>query len=439
MKKILVLGAGLVSRPLVHYLLKKEFKVKVASRTVSKAEVLVAGFPNGSAESLNVKDEAQLEKLVSEYDLAISLLPYTHHVQIAKLCIKHKKHLVTTSYVSPAMQALHDDAQAAGIMLLNEIGLDPGIDHMSAMKIIHRVKENGGKVVSFRSYCGGLPAMQHNDNPFGYKFSWSPRGVLMAGNNNGQYLKKGETIFVPNRDLFKHYSIIDIKDAGSFEAYPNRDALPYKSLYGLKDAHTVFRSTLRNVGWCYTMQKARELGLFDDSLREDLKGITCREMVLKLINLRESHHILKDTGNFLGIEPHSTVVQRFRWLGLFDEEPLPEINNVMDIFCNLLQKKLSMNKDDLDLIILHHRLSAVYEDKKAYITATLVDTGIPEGDSAMARTVSLPAAIAANLILRGEIDLTGAHLPIKPNIYLPVLKELERMGVKFTERNDAEV
>ncbi|MCI0515834.1 saccharopine dehydrogenase NADP-binding domain-containing protein, partial [candidate division KSB1 bacterium] len=236
MKNVLVLGAGLVSRPLVHYLLKKEFKVKVASRTVSKAETLVKGFSNGVAEALNVKNEAQLEKLVSENDLAISLLPYTYHVQVAKLCIKHRKHLITTSYVSKPMQDLHEEAKAAGILILNEIGLDPGIDHMSAMKIIHEVEEKGGKVVSFRSYCGGLPAMQSNNNPFGYKFSWSPRGVVMAGRNNGQFMQDGEVIFIPGRDLFKHYEILGIEGVGSFEAYTNRDALPYRELYGLKNA-----------------------------------------------------------------------------------------------------------------------------------------------------------------------------------------------------------
>ena len=187
MKKVLVLGAGLVSRPLVEYLLKKDFEVKVASRTVSKAEALIKGFKNGIAETLNVNDEKHLDELISQCDLAISLVPYTYHVQIAELCIKYKKHLVTTSYVSPVMRALHKQANEAGICILNEIGLDPGIDHMSAMQIIHDVEKNGGKVVSFRSYCGGLPSLPSNNRPFGYKFSWSPRGVVMAGKNTGQF------------------------------------------------------------------------------------------------------------------------------------------------------------------------------------------------------------------------------------------------------------
>jgi saccharopine dehydrogenase (NADP+, L-glutamate forming) len=437
MKKVLVLGAGLVSKPLVHYLLKKNFDVKVASRTVSKAIKLVDGFKNGIAEELNVKNDAQLEKFIIESDLTISLLPYTFHVKVAKLCIKHKKHAITTSYVSNEMNQLDAEAKAAGILILNEIGLDPGIDHMSAMQIIDEVNKNGGKVTSFRSYCGGLPDMQHNNNPFGYKFSWSPRGVVMAGRNNGQFLENGEVIFIPGKDLFKHYEILDIEDVGNFEAYTNRDALPYQELYGLKDAQTIFRGTLRYVGWCYTSKKAQELGLFDDAPRADLSGLTYAEMMQKLIESEDIDYIEEDTANFLGLETHSTVIKKFKWLGLFSNALLPDENNVMDMYSALLQKKLSMGEKELDLIILHHRFIATYGKKKEYITSTLVDTGIPNGDSAMSRTVSLPAAIAAALILEGKIKLKGVKIPVMPEVYNPVLAELETMGVKFVEKKKA--
>lgn len=434
MKNVLVLGAGLVSKPLVHYLLSRNYSVIVASRTVSKADKLIEGFENGKAESLNVNDDAHLENLIKDCDLAISLVPYTFHVKIAKLCIKYKKQLVTTSYVSKAMQDLDKDAKAAGILILNEIGLDPGIDHMSAMKIIDDVKKKGGKVTSFRSYCGGLPDMQDNNNPFGYKFSWSPRGVVMAGRNNGQFLENGNVVFIPGKDLFKYYDIIDIEGVGNFEAYTNRDALPYKKLYGLKDADTIFRGTLRNVGWCYTMKKAAELGLFDDSEREDLKGLTYAQMMQKLIGAEDTEYIIEETSVALDLEPHSTVIKKFDWLGLFSDEKLPDENNVMDMFGALLQKKLAMAKDDLDLIILYHRFIATYSDKKELITSTLVDSGIPDGDSAMSRTVSLPAAIAAAMILEGKINITGVHIPVMPEVYEPVLEELESMNLKFIER-----
>ncbi len=434
MKNVLVLGAGLVSKPLVVHLLKSGFQVKVASRTFSKAEALIQGFSNASAEALNVDDEKNLDRLLAGCDLAISLVPYTHHVQIANLCLKHKKHLITTSYVSKAMQDLDQAAKSAGLCFLNEIGLDPGIDHMSAMRIIHHVQQQGGKIVSFQSYCGGLPAMRHNNNPFGYKFSWSPRGVVMAGRNSGQFLQNGQVIFIPSKDLFKNYEIIDIEGVGSFEAYTNRNALPYQELYGLKDAHTIFRGTLRNIGWCYTMKKASELGLFDDTLREDLKKLTYRDMTMKLIGTQNSADLPADTANFLGLEKHDTVIQRFIWLGLFDSIALPDEKNVMDMFCNLLQKKLILKENELDLIVLYHRFIAQFKNKKQLITSLLVDEGIPNDDSAMSRTVSLPAAIAAVMILQGKINMPGVHIPVQAPIYNPVLDQLEGTGLKFIEK-----
>ncbi|OQY46383.1 MAG: saccharopine dehydrogenase [Anaerolineaceae bacterium 4572_78] len=434
MKNVLVLGAGLVSRPLINYLLDKGYKVKVASRTVSKAEALVAGHAHGSAEALNVNDEAHLERLVAECDVAVSLLPYTYHVKVGKLCIKHKNHLVTTSYVSEPMQALDESFKEAGIISLNEIGLDPGIDHMSAVKIMRDVEKKGGKIISFMSYCGGLPALQDNNNPYGYKFSWSPRGVVMAGKNNGQYLQDGKTIFVPGRNLFKQYTIINIEGVGAYEAYTNRNALPYKEIYGLQDATTVFRGTLRNVGWCYTMDKLGKLGLFDDSFREDLNGLTYKDMTLKLIGARNDYDVIGDTAKFLNIEPYSSTMKRLEWLGLFSDEPLPKEDNVMDMFCNLLTKQLAMAEDDLDLIILYHQFIADYGDRKEYITSTLAEIGTPNGDSIMSRTVSLPAAIGIDLLLQEKISLTGVQIPIHAEIYKPILEELEKMNIRFIDK-----
>jgi saccharopine dehydrogenase-like NADP-dependent oxidoreductase len=435
MKKVLVLGAGLVSKPLVVYLLKNGFQVKVASRTVSKAEALIKGYENGEAESLNVNDQKQLKNLITDSDIVISLVPYTFHVQIAKLCIDLKKHLITTSYVSPAMQELDEAAKEAEILILNEIGLDPGIDHMSAMRIIDDVHQRGGKVVSFQSYCGGLPALQNNNLPFGYKFSWSPRGVVMAGKNNGQFLEDGKVVFIPSKDLFKNYVIIDIEGFGSLEAYTNRNSLPYKELYGLKDAHTLFRGTLRNNGWCYAMKKAQHLGLFDDAERQDLKELTYRQLIAKLIGSENTENIISKTARFLHIEHYSTVIKNFKWLGLFSDDPLPEENNVMDIFCTLLQKKLVMSEDDLDLIVLYHRFIAEFSGREELITSTLIDTGIPGGDSAMSRTVSLPAAIASALILNDKIKMTGVQIPVHSEIYNPVLDELARLNIKCVEKS----
>jgi len=433
MKKVLVLGAGYVAKPLVEYLLKTGFNVVVASRTLSKAESLVGNNEAGKAIELNVNDDKKLDELVNDSELVVSLLPYTYHVKVAKICIKHSKHLITTSYVSEEMKNLDNMAKTADVLLLNEIGLDPGIDHMSAMKIIDEARQRYGKVVSFASYCGGLPAFQSNNNPFGYKFSWSPRGVVMAGKNNGQFLKDSRVVFIPAKDLFKNYRIIEIEGLGTFEAYTNRNSLPYREIYGLYDTETLFRGTLRNIGWCYTMDKARELGLFDDSKREDLNGLTYRELVEKLIGVCGCDDILLETAYFLGIEPWSPVIKRFLWLGLFEDKPLPSEDNVMDMFCHLLKQKLTADKDDLDLIVLYHEFIIKYGNKKEFVTSTLIVEGTPVY-SAMSRTVSLPAAIACRLILEGKIKERGVHIPVKPDIYMPVLDELARLGIECVER-----
>jgi saccharopine dehydrogenase-like NADP-dependent oxidoreductase len=228
--------------------------------------------------------------------------------------------------------------------------------------------------------------------------------------------------------------ILDVEDIATFEAYTNRDALPYREIYGLNGAKTVFRGTLRNVGWCYKMKKVQELGLFDDSPRGDLEGLTYRGLMLRLIGQQESKDIVADTARYLGVEKHATVMKRFQWLGLFDDKPLPDEDNVMDMFCALLQEKLAMGKDDLDLIVLHHQFVAEYPGRSELLTSTLVNTGLPDGDSAMARTVGLPAAIAAAMILEGELSLTGVRIPVLPEIYEPVLAELERREIRIEER-----
>lgn len=435
MKNVLVLGAGLVSRPLVRYLLDEpEFHVKVASRTVSKAEKLIQGHPRGNAQSLNVKDTEQLRDLIKECDIAISLLPYTYHVKVAKMCIEFKKNMVTTSYISAPMKALDENARKANVLILNEIGVDPGIDHMSAMRIIHEVENSGGKVVSFRSYCGGLPAPEANTNPFGYKFSWSPRGVLMASRNDAKYLENGKVIEIPGKELFKHHWPLEIEGEGLFETYPNRDSIPYIETYGLKYAHTMFRGTIRNIGWCDTLYCIAKLGLLNDAERDDLKGITFGDLIGKLVNTREGISTYKATEKFLGDDATEKVLDMLDWLGLFSSETLPDENNLLDVMTDKFLKKMSYEKNERDMIILFHDFLAEWSDKKKRITSTLIDFGIPGGDSSMARTVSLPAAIATKMILKGKIDVTGVHAPVLSEIYNPVLDELETMNIVCKEK-----
>ena len=425
MKKILVLGAGLVSRPLVEYLLKQpDFQVTVASRTVSKAEKLIENHSRGKAIALNVDDTITLAKLINDCDLAISLVPYAYHPVIAKFCIEKKKQMITTSYVSDAMRELAPKAKAAGIIILNEIGLDPGIDHMSAMKIINDVQNKGGKVISFYSYCGGLPAPEANTNPFGYKFSWSPRGVLLAGRNSARYLKDGKEVAVPGPDLFTHYWILNIEGLGKFEAYPNRNSLPYIDTYQLKGISTMYRGTLRNIGWCETLKKIADLGLLDDKELANIKGLTYRTWVPKAV-------LSSASGT------PSTIIKNFEWLGLFSDEPIGlEKGSNIDILVNRMQQKMPYQPGERDMIILKHEFIAEYpkEKRREKIESTLIDFGIPNGDSAMSRTVSLPAAIAAKLILTGKIKALGVQIPVNPEIYKPVLAELETLKIVCKEK-----
>jgi saccharopine dehydrogenase-like NADP-dependent oxidoreductase len=433
MKRVLVLGAGLVSRPLVHYLTDQpDFEVTLASRTVSKAEALVAGRTRGTAVALDVQDEGALETLIADHDLAVSLLPATEHVKVARLCLKHRRHMSTTSYVSPEMKALDAAAAAADLTFLNECGVDPGIDHMSAMRIIHQAEADGAKVVSFRSYCGGLPAPEANTNPIGYKFSWAPRGVLVAATSPGRYLQDGRIVDVPGDELFAEAERVSVPGGGEFEGYPNRDSLPYQELYGLEDVKTMFRGTLRNLGHCETWYHWVKLGLFDTAPREDLAGLTYRRWIQGIAGGEPAEAAL---GRKLGVATDHPAIAKLGWLGLFEDEALPmtEGGNV-DVMAARMRERCAFGPDERDMIVLQHEF--VIEPPKGVrrVYSTLIDFGIPGGDSAMARTVSLPVAIATRLILQGEVTERGVITPIKPAVYNPILDELERLGIRCEER-----
>jgi len=433
-KKVLVLGAGLVAGPLVRYLLNvDEFVVTVASRTVAKAKALTSDAANGIALSLDVSDESGLEALIASHDLSISLLPYVYHPVVARLCVKHRKQMVTASYVKPEMQTLDAEAQKAGVILLNEIGVDPGIDHMSAMDVIHQIKSKGGKLVSFTSNTGGLPAPDANDNPFGYKFSWAPRGVVLAGKNPAKFLKDGNVVDVPGAELFTHHWPCEIVGFGELEVYPNRDSMPYIKAYGIPDVTSMFRGTLRYPGWCDTLKKIVDLGLLDEAQRDDIAGLTYGGLIARLIN-SDGASLTADAAAFLGIGIDSDPIARMKWLGLFSSDVIPTADNTyLDVLASRMLSKMEYAPGERDMLVMQHEFVAEYADRTEKITSTMIDYGIPGGDSSMSRLVGLPAAIAARMILQGEINLTGVHVPMIPEIYKPVLAELDTMGISFQE------
>ncbi len=437
LKKVLLFGAGMVARPHVSYLLDNGFHVTIASRTLSKAEKLINGHKNGIAKQFDITKASNddLDVLVKDCDLAVSLLPYTYHVQVAKSCIKNNKHMVTTSYVSPEMKALDSDAKDAGILILNEIGVDPGIDHMSAQKIIDDVHERGGKIKSFKSYCGGLPAPEANTNPWGYKLSWSPRGVILAGRNAAQYKENGEIKDIAGENLFDNYTPFPInKLEGSYEAYPNRNSIPYIDIYNISETNTMFRGTIRNAGWCAALKKIAEAGFLDINEQEFPEGYTYQQLTNKLLEVADDANAKEAFRTRFGFSEDNDVVKRFIWMGLFGEEKLPK-NKIspLDALCHQWEEKLQYSKGERDMLILVHQFEYELPEGKEKLTSTMIDYGIPNGDSSMSRTVGLPAAIGVRMILEGKITDTGVHIPVKKSIYTPVLAELVEMGLSFSD------
>jgi saccharopine dehydrogenase-like NADP-dependent oxidoreductase len=420
----------------VRYLLDvPDFEVKVASRTVSKAEALIDGHPRGQAVALDVQDESAMEDLIRQSDLAVSMLPYVYHPKVAALCVKHGKHMVTTSYVKDEMLALDGPAKEAGVIILNEIGVDPGIDHMSAMKVIHEVEGKGGKIASFMSWTGGLPAPEASDNPFGYKFAWSPRGVLLAGKNPARFQRHGEIVDIPGEELFDNYWPVYIEGLGEFEGYPNRDSMPYADTYSIRPTDWMFRGTLRNVGWCATLKKIADMDYFDDTPFVD-RPASFRELTARLLEVSPETDFHQYLAEQWGMCSDSKPITDLDWLGLFSDEPLPEgTNTCLDALAAQMQAKLAYKPGERDLIVMQHEFVAEYPDRKEAITATMIDYGIRNGDTSMARTVGLPAAISVRMILHGEFPgLTGVHVPMIPEIYQPVLDELAGLDIGLTEK-----
>ncbi len=434
MDKVLILGAGMVVKPIITYLLSKNIHVTVASRTRSKAEAMIDSHPNGSALSWTVDDTAGLDRIVGSHDLAVSLLPWVYHPLVAGYCLKHKKDMVTTSYVKPEIKALDRQAREAEIIVLNELGLDPGIDHMSAMRIIDKVRGKGGKIVGFYSFCGALPAPEAADNPFKYKFSWSPKGVVMAGNNDARFLMKGKVVRVPTEELFRNPLKVDFPEVGNLEVYPNRDSLPYLDLYGIPETRTMVRGTFRHPGWCETLDAMKRLNLISTE-KNDFTGKTYAEFMAMMISSGNANGIRQKVASHLDMETGSAPVTAMDWLGLFAEEPMNRrVDSPFEIVSDLMIEKMMLGKNERDMVAMQHIFLVSWPDgRKEVIKSTMLDFGSPSTDTSVARTVALPAAIAVEMIISKKISAKGVHIPVIPEIYNPILDRLESMGIKLTE------
>ncbi len=430
--KVLLLGAGMVAKPLADYILNNQIELTIASRTLAKAEKLIGNHANGKALQWTTDDRNQLDELIASHDLTVSLLPYAHHVTVAKLCIKHKKNMVTTSYVSEKMKALDTDAKNAGIIILNEIGVDPGFDHMTAMRIIDKVKEKGGKIKEFYSLCGALAAPEEIDNPFKYKFSWSPKGVIMAGNNGAKFLKDGEIVELPTEKLFKDPLKIDFPEVGEMEVYPNRNSLAYIDIYGLKDVTTMYRGTFRYPDWCEIMDAMKTLGLFTFE-KQNFAGKTYKKVMARQLEVYPAN-IKEKVAERLRLPIDSPAIRAMEWLGLFSDYmvAMDEGSN-FDLVTYLMLKKMMLPEDARDMVImLHSFLIENADGSKEVIKSRLLDFATKE-DTSISRTVALPAAIAVKMILDGKITDKGVHIPVSKSIYEPILTELEKLGIAMKE------
>jgi len=424
-KKVAILGAGFVTKPLVDYLIDRcNYNVIIATRTKEKADAIIAGRSLGRSMQWTADQQDVLDRLVQEVDLVISMIPPTMHIPVAQACLRHKKPLVTTSYISPEMQELDDEARERDVLLLNELGEDPGLDHMGAKQMIDDVDREGGSVTSLISYGAGLPSFEHNRNPFGYKFSWSPRGVMLAAQTAAGYLRDGEVIDVPAEDLFSHHWLVDIDDVGTFETYPNRDSVHYAPSFGLEEARSLYRGLLRFPGWCNTMKSLVALNMLDGTEIRDFSQKSYLQFTSQLAG--RSNGTVEDVAAFLDQEANSDVMNRLRWLGLFEGTPVAVKRGAnVDVLVDLMLKKKSYAPGEKDMILVHDEIITEFDNKKERRLSTLLVEGIPYGDSAMSRAVSLPAAISARRIMEGELKLTGVRMPTLPEIYRPILDELD--------------
>jgi saccharopine dehydrogenase-like NADP-dependent oxidoreductase len=434
MQKVLILGAGLVANPMVKYLLEKKFKVSVASNTPDRAKTMVGNHPAGQTIFWEADDEETLDTLVAGHDLTVSLLPYRFHVMVAKHCLKHRKNLVTASYVKPDMMAFDEEAKNAGVLFLNEMGLDPGIDHMSAMRIIDKIHTNEGAVLEFYSLCGALPAPEAANNPFRYKFSWSPKGVILAGNNDAHFLRHGKEVNIPTNDLFKNPFQVDFPQVGILDVYPNRDSMAYRTIYGIPEAQTVYRGTFRYKGWCETLDVMKQLNLISGDTF-DMKGMTYADMIAHQAGKQNSTDIRKQVAAFLNIPVTSYALDTLEWLGMFRSEPMGRgIDSTFEVTSDKMISMMGLGPEERDMVVLQHTFLAGYSDgRKEIIRSRMLDFGTLTTDTSIARTVALPAAIAAEMILLGKITVKGVHIPTIPEIYNPVLDQLETMNIRMTE------
>lgn len=441
MHSILILGGGKSSTYLIDYLAdtcqNKDRKLILADLDEKAALEKLKNRPNTSAKSLDVSDPEKRRSLIQESDLVISMLPAFMHPTIAKDCLDLGKHFFSASYESEDLKKMASEIREKGLFFLNECGLDPGIDHMSAMKIIDEAKKKGHQITSFKSYCGGLLAPESEDNPWKYKFTWNPRNVVLAGQGTSRYIEKGDLKFIPYHQLYKRLESIHFEGLGDFDGYANRDSLSYRKVYGLENIPTLLRGTLRRAGYCKAWNVFVQLGMTDDSFEVNFpENSTLRDFINAFLPYDPQLSVEEKLGVLIQDLDFPTF-EKLQWLGFFSDRKLPKTSgSPASLLQAILEIDWALGKEDRDMIVMQHLFELETDQGKEMLTSSLVCFGEDSTYTAMAKTVGLPLAIAVDLFLDGKIKLSGLHLPILPEIYLPILEELEKRGIVFQEKSE---
>ena len=441
MRTILIIGAGRSASSLIQYLLDKSIEenlhLTIADLSIELAMKKTKNHPNATPLQFDIYNSEQRNSEIAKADVVISMLPAHLHIEVARDCITHKKHMVTASYISEEMVQLDEQAKAAGLIFMNEIGLDPGIDHMSAMKIIDEIKDKGGKLLLFESFCGGLVAPESDNNLWNYKFTWAPRNVVLAGQGGAaKFIQEGKYKYIPYHKLFRRTEFLEVEGYGRFEGYANRDSLKYRSIYGLQDVLTMYRGTIRRVGFSKAWNMFVQLGMTDDSyIIDNSETISYRDFINLFLPYSPTDSVEIKTRMSLGIEQDDIMWDKLLELDLFNPNKIVGLKKATpaQILEKILSDQWTLSPSDKDMIVMYHKFGYELDGKQYQIDSKMVCIGDDQTYTAMAKTVGLPVAMATLQILNKKITTPGVQLPIKKEVYLPILKELESLGVQFKE------
>jgi saccharopine dehydrogenase-like NADP-dependent oxidoreductase len=444
-KHILVIGAGRSSAALIKYLLgqceKRGWYLTVGDLSIEWAQEKTGNAPYAHAIWFDIFNEDQREAEIRNADLVISMLPMRFHSIVAEACLRHNKHLLTASYVSPEIKSMDQEAKSKGLLFLMECGLDPGIDHMSAMRVIDHIKESGAELTGFETFTGGLISPESSqDNPWQYKFTWNPRNVILAGQGVVKFIQEGRYKYIPYHRLFRRTEVIHIPEYGYFEGYANRDSLKYLDVYNLRGIRTLYRGTLRRPNFCRAWDIFVQLGATDDSYQmEGVDELTHRQFLNFFLSYDPHNSIELKLAHYMNLALDSHEMFMLKWLGMFDDELVGlERGTPAQVLEHILKKKWAIQAEDRDMIVMWHKFDFLEKGLERQIQSHMVVIGDDSANTGMSKTVGLPLGIAAKMVLTGEIQETGVHIPVIPSIYNPILNELERLGMSFVEREIAQ-